>query len=96
VSPFEVESTLAGIADVAEVAVVPGLFDGLLRPVAFVVLRPGSDVDEEALLERCRPLLVGFKRPRKIRIVPALPKTAVGKVQRVVLRDQLREEMTGA
>lgn len=96
VSPFDVESVLTGIEGVAEVAVVPGLFEGLLRPVAFVVLDPGSSLDEDSLLERCRPLLVGFKRPRKVRIVPELPKTAVGKVQRVVLRERLREEMTGA
>jgi benzoate-CoA ligase family protein len=96
VSPFEVESVLAGVEDVAEVAVVPGLFEGLLRPVAFVVLDPASSLDEDSVLERCKPLLVGFKRPRKVRIVPELPKTAVGKIQRVVLRDRLREEMTGA
>jgi benzoate-CoA ligase family protein len=96
VSPFEVESALAGLEGVVEVAVVPGLFDGLLRPVAFVVLAPGSGDDEESLQAQCKPLLAGFKRPRRIRVVDALPKTAVGKIQRVMLRDQLREEMTGA
>ena len=91
VSPFEVESALAGLEGVLEAAVVPGLFDGLLRPVAFVVLAPGSSADEGSLQAQCKPLLAGFKRPRQIRVVDALPKTAVGKIQRVMLRDQLRE-----
>jgi benzoate-CoA ligase family protein len=96
VSPFDVESVLGGIEGIVEVAVVPGLFDGLLRPVAFVVLAPDSIDDEDSLHAKCKPLLVGFKRPRKFRVIDALPKTAVGKVQRVVLREQLHSEQTGA
>ena len=96
VSPFEIESVLTGLGGVFEAAVVPGLFDGLLRPVAFVVLASDSNDSEESLQAQCKPLLPGFKRPRRIRVVDGLPKTAVGKIQRVVLRDQLHDEMTGA
>ena len=92
VSPFEIESVLATLDGVVEAAVVPGLFDGLLRPVAFVVLAEGSSENEDSLHDRCKPLLPGYKRPRRIRVIDGLPKTAVGKIQRVVLRDQLREE----
>lgn len=44
VSPFEVESVLVGMHGVQEAAVVPSFFDGLLRPVAFVVLAPDAQV----------------------------------------------------
>lgn len=93
VSPFEVESALMELDGVQEVAVVPGLFHGLLQPVAFVVPAPDARMNEAKLLQQCRPLLAGFKRPRSIRVVDALPKTAVGKLQRAVLRQRLAVEL---
>lgn len=95
VSPFEVESALLGLDGVQEVAVVPGLFHGLLRPAAFVVCTPDAEITEAELVEQCRPLLAGFKRPWSIRFVDGLPKTAVGKLQRAVLRDRLAAEVRG-
>ena len=74
---------------------VPGLFNGLLRPVAFVVRTPDAEITEAELVEQCRPLLAGFKSPRSIRFVDGLPKTAVGKLQRAVLRDRLAAEVLG-
>lgn len=95
VSPFEVESAFLRLDGVQEVAVVPGLFNGLLRPVAFVVRTPDAEITEAELVEQCRPLLAGFKRPRSVRFVDGLPKTAVGKLQRAVLRDRLAAEVLG-
>ena len=94
-SPFEIESVLTGLGGVFEAAVAPGLFDGLLRPVAFVVLASDSNENEESLQAQCKPLLPGFKRPRRICTVDAVEDRG-WKIQRVVLRDQLRDEMTGA
>ena len=92
VSPTEVESTLLGHEDVAEIAVV-GTPDGngLTRVIAFVVTRPGSSLDSEALDARCRAELAGYKRPRRYIPMETLPKTATGKVIRADLRRQAAE-----
>jgi fatty acid CoA ligase FadD36 len=81
----EVESALLTHPSVSEVAVV-GLADPDLgeRIVAYVV---GSAVDETALIEHVAGQLSVHKRPREIRAVEALPRNAMGKVQKTLLRD---------
>jgi benzoate-CoA ligase family protein len=87
VSPAEVESVLLGHDAVAEVAVVGALgADGLTRAVAFAVPRPGTVLDVDDVLARCRAELAGYKRPRRLLVVETLPKTATGKVIRAELR----------
>ena len=91
VSPAEVEERLLQHPDVAEVAVVgvPDR-DDLDKPVACVVPRPGTTVDGDELVAWCRDGLAAFKRPRAVVVLPELPKTATGKVQRFRLREQVR------
>jgi benzoate-CoA ligase family protein len=90
VSPAEVESVLLEYEDVQEAAVVGGRDSAGLEVVAaFVVPRPGRSVDIAALQVHCREHLAGFKRPRQIRVVADLPKTATGKIQRFALRQRL-------
>ena len=90
VSPAEVESVLLEHDDVLEAAVVGGRSsDGLEQVVAFVVPRSGHSIDVAAIAVYCRNRLAGFKRPRQIRVVEALPKTATGKIQRYALRQGL-------
>ena len=60
-------------------------------PVAFVTLRDGSEVDPHELVEHVRGQLARFKAPKRIVFGP-LPKTATGKIQKFVLRDQVRAE----
>jgi benzoate-CoA ligase family protein len=91
VSPGEVENALLSHPAVAECAVV-GLADalGLVRPVAFIVLRPGlaspaGGLDSE-INGWLHTRLVGFKCPHEFRFVSELPKTATGKIQRFLLR----------
>jgi len=87
VSPAEVESVLLRHEAIAEAAVVGALGrDGLTRAVAFAVARPGSAVDVDEILARCRSELAGYKRPRRLLVVDALPKTATGKIIRAELR----------
>ena len=87
VSPAEVESVLLGHECVAEAAVVGAVTsEGLIRPVAFAVPRPGIRFDSESVLARCREELAGYKRPRRRIVVETLPKTATGKVIRADLR----------
>jgi 4-hydroxybenzoate-CoA ligase len=90
VSPFEVESALITHPAVLEAAVVPEAdAEGLLKPKAFVVLRPGAGADDlrEALKEHVKQKIGVWKYPRWIEAVESLPKTATGKIQRFKLRD---------
>ena len=90
VSPFEVESALASHAAVLEAAVV-GQADenGLIKPKAFVVLRPNSPQTPQLaadLQQHVKGHLAPYKYPRWIEFVAELPKTATGKIQRFKLR----------
>jgi long-chain acyl-CoA synthetase len=85
--PRESEEVLSAHPSIAEVAVF-GVPDPLWGEslVAAVVLRGGCSATPESLLEFARAHLAGFKLPKDIRIVDALPKTASGKVQKTELR----------
>jgi len=91
VSPFEVESALIGHEAVLEAAVVPKEdADGLLKPKAFVVLKPGRTSDKDltpALQEHVKTRAGPWKYPRWIEFTDNLPKTATGKIQRFKLRE---------
>jgi fatty-acyl-CoA synthase len=84
--PAEIENLLAHHADVAECAVV-GVPDARWGevPVLAVVAREGRRVDEAALRALFDAKLARFKHPRRIVVVEALPKTALGKVQKTAL-----------
>ncbi|MGJ4882623.1 MULTISPECIES: benzoate-CoA ligase family protein [unclassified Bradyrhizobium] len=90
VSPFEVESALITHPAVLEAAVVPEADpEGLLKPKAYVVLRPSVDRStlHEALKEHVKQKIGPWKYPRWIEVVDSLPKTATGKIQRFKLRE---------
>jgi acyl-CoA synthetase (AMP-forming)/AMP-acid ligase II len=79
----EVESVLALHPAVAEAAVV-GLADerkGEL-PAAAVIVRDGHDVTEAELVEWAEARLSDYKVPRRVMLVPALPRTGTEKVQK--------------
>jgi benzoate-CoA ligase len=90
VSPVEVENALTGHPAVRECAVVGHLdHDRLVKPAAFVVLNPGAEATASLaseLQQFVRDRLADYKRPRWIRFVSELPKTATGKTQRFKLR----------
>lgn len=83
VYPQEVEQVLGEHPDVSEVVVygVPDEEWGQ-EVQAAVVLRPGAESDPSALLAWSREVMAGYKRPRRIEIVPALVRTPTGKVKR--------------
>ena len=58
-------------------------------PCAFVTLRDGATVTEEALIAFCRARLARFKAPRSVVFGP-LAKTSTGKVQKNLLRARLQ------
>jgi fatty-acyl-CoA synthase len=88
ISSVEVEATLLAHPAVMEVGVV-----GLPHekwgeaPHAFVVLKPGASASQEELRTYCREKLAHFKVPHGFTFVPELPRTATGKIQKFVLRN---------
>jgi benzoate-CoA ligase len=94
VSPVEVENALLSHPDVQECGVVGQEDrDSLVKPRAFVVLRPGIAGSPERGAELQQFVcahLAEFKRPRWVTFVRELPKTATGKIQRFKLRDLAR------
>ena len=91
VSPIEVESCIAGHADVREVAVV-GYMDekGLIKPKAFVVLREGAEASSglaDDMRRWAEDRLAPHNHPRWIEFVNQLPKGPTGKIQRSSLRE---------
>ncbi|TNJ37039.1 AMP-binding protein [Prosthecochloris vibrioformis] len=81
--PRDVEEVLATHPDIREVGVagVPDNYQGEAVK-AWVVPREGCQPDPEELRNFCRQKLAGYKVPRYIELIDALPKSAVGKVLR--------------
>ncbi|WP_420412845.1 acyl-CoA synthetase [Roseibium sp.] len=90
ISSVEVEGVLHRHPDVVLAAVValPDEKWGEV-PCAFVELKDGSPETEDSLIAFCRENMAGFKRPKKI-VFTELPKTATGKIQKFVLRQEAR------
>lgn len=90
VSPFDIESALVTHDSVLEAAVVGKADDeGLIKPIAYIVLKPGLAVTDtlgDELKEHVRSRLARYKYPRWVEFVDELPKTATGKIQRFKLR----------
>ncbi|WP_339703751.1 benzoate-CoA ligase family protein [uncultured Sphingosinicella sp.] len=91
VSPIEVEEALVCHSSVLEVAVVGAPdADGLIKPRAHVVVRPGEQAGDELEAElkaHVKSMLAPYKYPRWIVFADELPKTATGKIQRYRLRE---------
>jgi len=92
VFPRDVEDVLLAHPAVA-VAGVVGRPDVRLgeEVVAFVSLRPGAEVTADELIEHARRHLGSYKYPRQVTIVPAVPLTSVGKLDRKQLRQWVRD-----
>ena len=93
VYPREVEEVLGQHPGVAEVAVL-GLPDPDFgeQVVAVIVPRPETPTEAQALVDFCKDRLASFKKPRRVVFVEALPRNALGKVQKHVLRERLEAE----
>ncbi|HTT42732.1 MAG TPA: FadD3 family acyl-CoA ligase [Steroidobacteraceae bacterium] len=86
--PAEIERLLAEHPAVAQAAVI-GVPDERLGEVgkAFIVLRPGAQLDGSALIAWARENMANYKVPRYVDIVAQLPLNAAGKVQKYALRE---------
>jgi fatty-acyl-CoA synthase len=88
ISSVEVEATLLAHPAVMEVGVVGLPHDKWGEaPYAFVVLKPGATATADELRSYCRSKLAHFKVPHGFTFVPDLPRTATGKIQKFVLRN---------
>jgi len=89
ISSIEVEGFLYKHHAVLEAAVIGVPDDRWGETVcALVVLKPDAAASEEELIEFCRGNLAHFKCPRRIQFIEALPRTATGKIQKNLLREE--------
>jgi malonyl-CoA/methylmalonyl-CoA synthetase len=93
VYPKEIEEQIDQIDGVAESAVVgiahPDFGEGV---IAVVQQRPGrKDLTAEAIVQRLKGELANFKVPKHVFFVDELPRNAMGKVQKNVLRDRYKD-----
>ncbi len=100
VSPTEVEHTLTEHPAVVTCGVVGHADqDGLIKPLAYVVVTPETAATPELarqLQQFARERLAEYKRPRWVEFVHTLPTTATGKIQRFKLRERAAESTVNA
>ena len=89
VYPKEIEEAIDALDGVNETAVIgiphADLGEGL---VAVICVTPGSALDADSVIEALKANLAGFKVPRQIYSVDELPRNAMGKVQKNILRER--------
>jgi acyl-CoA synthetase (AMP-forming)/AMP-acid ligase II len=88
--PAEIERALIEHADIEDVVVL-GLADDHWGEIvcAAVQVKPGRTADSDVLIAFCRTRLAGYKVPRRIVFVDAIPRTATGKAVRREIQRQL-------
>jgi len=91
ISSLEIESVLHRHPAILLAAVVAAPHDKWGEtPVAFVELRDGAAPSAEELRSFCRAHLAGYKVPSRF-VFAELPRTATGKIQKFMLREQARD-----
>ncbi|HWC78389.1 MAG TPA: long-chain fatty acid--CoA ligase [Pseudonocardiaceae bacterium] len=90
ISSVELEAAISAHPDVVEVAVIarpdPRWME---RPVAYVVLREGSDTTADALLRHLTPKVATWWLPDEFVFMTTLPRTGTGKLSKAALRESL-------
>ena len=90
--PKEIEEAIDALDGVSETAIIgvphADLGEGL---VAVICPAAGFKIEPEAMITTLKPRLAGFKVPRKIFTVDRLPRNAMGKVQKNVLREKFSD-----
>ena len=88
VYPKEIESLIDKIEGVLESAVI-GLSDEDLgeKVVAVIVSEESKTLDEKKVISAIKDQLAGFKAPKEVKFIDQLPRNAMGKVQKNILRE---------
>lgn len=97
VYPAEIEGFINEMAGVAESAVVgvPHADFGEVG-VAVVTAKAGASLDGDAIIAELKSKLANFKIPKRCFVVPELPRNAMGKVQKALLREQYKGLFTAS
>lgn len=92
VYPREIEEVLYKYPGVAEAAVI-GIPDARKgeQPLAFVAAAEGSPLEQKCLMEFLRERLAEYKVPKKVILMPSLPRNATGKILKTELRKIARK-----
>ena len=88
--PAELENVLADCPLIAEAAVI-GVEDPKWGEAACAVVVRNGEIDEDGVLKLFHNRLAKYKHPRRVVFVDALPKNAMGKVQKFELKRRLKE-----
>ncbi len=93
ISSLEVEEVIQR-HDAVELAAVVAMADDKWGevPAAFVQLRPGRELSEDALISFCKANISRFKAPKRVMFGP-LPTSSTGKIQKFLLRQKLANEV---
>lgn len=87
VYPAEIEGFLNELPGVGESAVI-GVPHADFGEAVVAVITPAGQPDPEALIKALKARIAGFKVPKRILVMPELPRNAMGKVQKKLLREQ--------
>ncbi|WP_157015610.1 malonate--CoA ligase [Mesorhizobium xinjiangense] len=94
--PKEVETEIDLLPGIIESAVIgvphPDFGEGV---TAVVVREPDTAIDEDAVREGLKERLARYKQPKRVIFIDALPRNAMGKVQKNVLRESCKSLYTG-
>lgn len=97
VYPKEVETEIDSLPGVKESAVVgvphPDFGEGV---IAIVIPLPGAELDPNSIIDALNGRLARYKQPKRVFIEAELPRNAMGKVQKELLRQKHRETFTTA
>jgi acyl-CoA synthetase (AMP-forming)/AMP-acid ligase II len=89
--PAEIENMILAHPSVSQVAVI-GIPDARMGEVgcAFVIARPGHEIDPDALIAWCREKMANYKVPRRVELVDEFPLNSTGKVEKTALRQTVQ------
>lgn len=93
ISSVDLENHIVGFPTIAQAAVVAQphpKWDE--RPVALVVMSPGQELDQSAVIDHCSSIFAKWQLPDEIIAVESIPLTSTGKIDKKVIRAKLAED----
>ncbi len=88
VYPKEVEQVVDDMQGVKESAVIGVAHADFGEAVCAVIIADGTPPAKEEVIAHCKTLLANFKVPKRVEVIETLPRNAMGKVQKNLLREQ--------